>query len=148
MTYDCCVTGMIDAPAQDVWAWVRFDAPEKLVELGELAAVEREGDLSTPGACRWVIFPGGDRVRERLDTWAPSGLLGYTYSLLDAGPIPVAEFTGYVRVLPHGPKSCSLMLASRFIPVGIEAATLRAQMTSLETGLIERLRARLALTGS
>ncbi len=147
MPYDSHYAALVPASAAAVWDQVRWDAPEKLTALDAVKAVECDPDITRIGARRVIVMADGSRTGERLELWDPD-VFHYEYILTEAGPFPVAEYRGLVRVLPRQrpgqPEHCSLLLAARFVPVGVTFEEARSFVHGLEQQVVETVRSAFA----
>ena len=82
-------------------------------------AIESSYEKSEDGATVRTLglAGGGGTVVERLETHDDKAR-SYTYSIV-SGPIPVADYTAVLKVIPDGPTSCTVEWSSEFEPKGV-----------------------------
>jgi hypothetical protein len=109
----------IAAPATAVWGtlgdWSNSSIGKDFVERAVISG-------AGVGATRIFFLParsGGGSVTERLDA-IDNKRMTYTYSLVDAGPLPVSEYAGHWAVKPIGPEAAEITFHCRFIPRDID----------------------------
>lgn len=92
-------SGVVHAPADEVWALVRdFDGLPAWHPAIKASEIE-EGTNLVVGAVRKLTLDGGGAVRERLVTLDDADR-SYTYEFTDAGPFPVRSYRSTIRVAP------------------------------------------------
>jgi hypothetical protein len=113
----------IAAPAATAWQVLRdFSAAE--IAAGICTRIEVSG--TGIGAVRTMYIAGswGDGytggaevyVKERLESYDESERC-MTYRLVDAGPLPFADYVGSARLVCAGPDRCIAVMTSAFVPV-------------------------------
>lgn len=110
----------IEAPADSVWALVGDFGGLARIGLVPKCEVEGEG----VGAVR-TIEMGDARIRERLEAYDGTGRL-LSYSIVDAGPLPVKDYEATIRVIDDGSERCIVDWSGSFEPTGDEAEAIRA----------------------
>lgn len=92
-------SGVVHAPADEVWALVRdFDGLPAWHPAIKASEIE-EGTNLVVGAVRKLTLDGGGVVRERLVTLDDIDRT-YTYEFTDPGPMPVRSYRSTIRVAP------------------------------------------------
>ncbi len=118
-----------DAPARETWRIVG-DFGGDVLTRGYVARVEVRGQGI--GAERiYHLEPqiGSGSVVERLDEH-DDALMRMRYSMTDNGSLPWTEYRGEVRVIAAGPSASMVSLRTWFLPIGQDAATLKAMSKS------------------
>lgn len=133
------VAERIEAPADAVWDHINWHGVERLTG-GLFKAVAFFGDLPEPGVTKRLYFESGLPVLERLE-WVDAEDRAYGYRVIDAGSLPVTDYTGYVRVTPCGSGACYLKIESEFTPVLVSEEEWKATWRAMELSLIDQVRA-------
>ena len=107
-------------------AW--HPAIEKSVETKESGNTERT--LTLAGGVGTVV--------ERLETHDDASR-SYSYSVV-SGPLPVADYTAMIRVIPEGPVSCTVEWSSDFEPKGMPEPDAVAAIRQVYEAGFENLR--------
>jgi hypothetical protein len=109
------------APADRVWA--ALTGPELLQLILDTYASKVEIDTCAPGAGTVVVttLRDGGTIRERMESLDPEERC-MRYRVLDAGPLPYANYRGEARVQPCGPDACVVSFQCSFIPVDTSEA--------------------------
>jgi hypothetical protein len=91
---------VIDAPADDVWSFVRdFGNLAQWLPGISTCAIEDGGPADRPGCVRRLIGPGDSVFRERL-TRIDDAEHRCAYDHLEGGPLPVRDCHTTLRVAP------------------------------------------------
>src|SRR4051794_27471549 len=106
------VEGEISATPESVWTLVG-DFGGFVKALG--APVELEGEGI--GSVR-TIAVGSQAIVERLDE-LDHEQKRITYSILQAGPLPVRDYSATMQLAPSGEDACRLTWSSTFEPEGV-----------------------------
>jgi hypothetical protein len=122
----------IATPIEIAWQ-VLGDFSLREIAQGICTRVEVEG--SGIGAVRTMFiagtwgngYTGGAEVyvRERLETYDDDER-SMTYRLIDAGPLPFADYLGTAKLVAAGPGQCIAVMTSAFVPVELEDAAAAA----------------------
>ena len=118
----------IRIPTSATIAWeVLGDFSLREIAQGICTRVEVEG--SGVGAVRTMYIAGtwGDGytggaevyVRERLEQRDDAERF-MSYRLIDAGPLPFADYMGSARIVAAGPHGCIAVMTSAFVPVELD----------------------------
>jgi uncharacterized protein YndB with AHSA1/START domain len=111
----------IAAPADRVFA--ALTGPELMQLMLATYAEKVEIDSAAPGAGTVVLttLRKGGVVRERVESIDPDERC-MRYRVLDAGPLPYANYRGEARVQPCGPQASVVSFQCSFVPVDVTAA--------------------------
>jgi Polyketide cyclase / dehydrase and lipid transport len=111
----------IAAPADRVFA--ALTGPELMQLMLATYAEKVEIDSAAPGAGTVVVttLRKGGVVRERVESIDPDERC-MRYRVLDAGPLPYANYRGEARVQSCGPEACVVCFQCSFVPVDVTAA--------------------------
>jgi hypothetical protein len=121
----------IDADADVVWPFFRWDNLEAMRPGGFFTAVDYEEQRAMPGALRTVTLADGARLVERLESQDAVGRR-LAYSMLDTGGVPIADYRGEVVVSAAGPDVCFVRFACVCSPVGLTAAEWGAMWRAMQ----------------
>jgi hypothetical protein len=114
----------IDADAERVWPFFRWDNLGAMRPGGFFVDVEYRERRPLPGAIRVVTLGTGARLVERLDEEdAAAHRLAYT--MLETGGVPIVDYRGEVVVTATAPGGCRVAFACECTPVGIGDAAWR-----------------------
>jgi len=104
-------------------AWKALTGPELIpVLLATYAAsIEVDGGVPGVGAILVTTLRNGGTVRERIESIDDAERC-MTYRVLDAGPLPYANYRGEARVLPAGPDGAVVCFQCSFVPVDLSEA--------------------------
>ncbi|RSN68679.1 MULTISPECIES: SRPBCC family protein [Actinomadura] len=92
-------SAVIDATADDVWAYLRdFGNAAEWLPGVETGVIEDGGPADRVGCVRRLIGPGDSVFRERLTALDDAGR-AYRYEILEC-PLPVRDVRGRLRVSP------------------------------------------------
>ena len=140
-------TTMIPVPASVAWD-VLGDFSLREIAQGICTRVEVTG--WGPGAVRTMYIAGtwGDgytggaevRVQERLETRDDAERC-MSYRLIDAGPLPFADYVGTARVVAAGPDGCIAVMTSAFVPIELDNEAAAALSRGSIDLALENLRA-------
>jgi hypothetical protein len=147
MSIACDHVERIDADADRVWSFFRWDNLEAMRPGGFFVAVEYRERRPVPGAVRVVTLAGGARLVERLEAEDGVGRR-LAYTLLDAGEAPVADYRGEVVVSARGPDAALVTFACTCTPVGISADEWCATWTAMQIANAAFIRAQVAAIGT
>ena len=122
----------IASPAATAWRVLGdFSATE--IAAGICSRIEVDG--AGIGAVRTMYIAGtwGDGytggaevyVKERLESYDEEERC-MTYRLVDAGPLPFADYLGSARLVCAGPDRCIAVMTSAFVPVEMDDAAAAA----------------------
>lgn len=93
------VSTVINAPMERVWRTVGdFNGLPAWMPGMKASAIEDGKDASRPGAIRSLSMATGDKLRERLEEYAPDEMQ-IVYSVLE-GPLPVKNIRTGMRLRP------------------------------------------------
>jgi hypothetical protein len=107
----------IAAPADRVWDCVRWEALEEL-DTGLFERVAYAQREPIVGARRRIALRDGGTIEERLEAVDEEGRW-FAYRMLDTGPVPIADYSGEVRVSACGPDAAFVRFSCRCTPVGL-----------------------------
>lgn len=110
----------IEAGAERVWDCVRWENLERLGK-GLFKKVIYEERRPIVGARRRIELTEGGVIEERLEGIDADGRW-LAYRMLDTGPVPIADYSGEVRVSACGPGAAYIRFSSRCTPVEIPEA--------------------------
>ena len=130
----------IAAPADTVFA--ALTGPELMQLMLATYAEKVEIDSAAPGAGTVVVttLRKGGVVRERVESIDPDERC-MRYRVLDAGPLPYANYRGEARVQPCGPEACVVSFQCSFVPVDVTAAEAQQYWLDHNRGVLTALRA-------
>jgi len=132
----------IDKPAAQVWALLRWEALEAMIDPAGFAAVDYEERRPILGARRRITFADGSQIVERLERLEEADRhIGY--QIVDMGPFPIAEYRGDVRVTPAGQDACMVRFACVFIPCGVTSEQWATQYRTMQAAFVDQIGARL-----
>jgi hypothetical protein len=121
----------IDADADTVWSFFRWDNLEAMRPGGFFVAVAYRERRAMAGAIRVVTLANGARLVERLES-QDSIAHRLVYALIDTGGVPVADYRGEVVVSACGSGACLVKFSCVCTPVGITEAEWRATWTAMQ----------------
>lgn len=121
----------IDADADRVWQFFRWDNLAAMRSGGFFVEVGYEERRPVPGAIRIVTLGTGARLVERLDE-EDAAARRLAYTMLEAGGVPIVNYRGEVVVAPLGPGACRVTFACECTPVGITDAAWRELWTGMQ----------------
>jgi hypothetical protein len=129
----------IAASADKVWA--TFAGPEMVQLLLECyaAKVEVETDERAGVATFVTTLRSGGVVRERMESLDHAERC-MKYRVLDAGPLPYANYRGEARVQPCGTDACVVSFQCSFIPVDASEHDARQYWLDHNHKVLETLR--------
>jgi hypothetical protein len=130
------------APADRLWA--ALTGPELLQLILETYASNVEIDTSAPGAGTVVVttLREGGTIRERMES-LDAGERCMRYRVLDAGPLPYANYRGEARVQPCGPDACVVSFQCSFVPVDRSEAEAKQFWLDHNTHVLTELKRRI-----
>ncbi len=111
-----------NASADRVWGVLT--GPDMVKLLLDAYAAKVDVEMTDKGPTFMTTLKDGGVVRERIDALDPEER-SMKYHVLDAGPLPYANYRGEARVQPHGPNACVLSFQCTFIPVEKTEAEVR-----------------------
>ena len=107
------VSTKVPASAKQVWDMIGgFNALPNWHPAIERSEIEGEGK----GSLRTLHLLGGGTITERLEQLDDTGQL-YSYSILSS-PLPVANYTGTIRITEEEDGNCTVEWSSDFEPSG------------------------------
>ncbi len=121
----------IDADADTVWPFFRWDNLEAMRPGGFFVGVDYEEQRPIPGATRTVTLANGARLVERLGSQDSVGRR-LAYAMLDTGGVPIADYRGEVVVSASGAGVCFVKFSCVCTPVGLTEAEWRATWTAMQ----------------
>ena len=129
----------IAASADKVWA--TFAGPEMVQLLLECyaAKVEVETDETAGVATFVTTLRSGGVLRERMESLDHAERC-MKYRVLDAGPLPYANYRGEARVQPCGTDACVVSFQCSFIPVDASEHDARQHWLDHNHKVLETLR--------
>ena len=104
------------------------------------ANIEIEGGAPGAGALLVTTLRKGGTVRERIESIDEQERC-MKYRVLDAGPLPYANYRGEARVQPSGPDGAVVSFQCNFVPVDLSEADARQYWTDHNTKVLNALRA-------
>lgn len=131
----------IDAPADLVWPFFRWDNLEAMRAGGFFVAVEYRERRATPGAVRVVTLSDGARLVERLE-YEDAANRHLAYAMLETAGVPIADYRGSVTVSPSDDAACLVRFRCECTPVGIDAEAWRTTWTGMQVANAAFIRAR------
>lgn len=123
-----------DHPAEKVWPFVNWEGAERLAGRAYFHKMEFETRLPVPGARRTLHVKGSPPIIVRLIEYNEFDRF-YRYRLEDAGPLAIADYTGYVRVLPAGENACILSFSCDCVPLNVSPEAFAEQWREGEGAL-------------
>lgn len=132
------VAERIEAPAQLVWDHISWHGVARL-NGGLFKSIEFFGDAPEVGIVKRVHLAEGLPITERLEAIDEADYT-YRYRVTDGGPLPVTDYSGYVRVTPCGPAACYLKIECDFTPVLVTEDAWRRTWCAMEQSLIAQIR--------
>ncbi|MFF5262257.1 SRPBCC family protein [Actinomadura viridis] len=136
-------SAVLDAPADDVWSYLRdFGNLAEWMPGVETGVIEDGGPSDRVGCVRRLIGPGDSVFRERLSGLDDTGRT-YTYEILQC-PLPVRGAHGRIRVSPvTATGQCFVEWSGEFsADAGDEEAMEKTLTKGIYTPGIEALRRR------
>jgi hypothetical protein len=133
----------IDADAERVWPFFRWDNLAAMRAGGFFADVEYRERRPLPGAIRVVTLGTGARLVERLDE-EDAAARRLAYTMLETGGVPIVHYRGEVVVAATGPGSCRVTFACECTPVGIADAAWRELWVGMQVANAAFIRAAVA----
>jgi len=130
-------TVRIAASADAVWAVVG-DLASLVPGGGMLERIDLDG--AGAGAIRTFHLHGGATVVERIESHDPAQRR-YAYRVLDAGPLPFADYVGAAAVAADGAETCILTWSADAAPAGVDSATLGAIVEANLNGALQAVAA-------
>ena len=128
----------IAAPADRVWDHISWHGLQRLTG-GLFQRIEFFGDMPEPGITKRIHFAEGMPVLERLESVDECDRT-YRYRVIDAGSLPVTDYSGYVRVTPCGPDACHLKIECEFTTVLVTETEWGTTWRAMESSLIDQIR--------
>lgn len=132
----------IEAPAQYVWDYISWHGVARL-NGGLFKRIDFFGDTLAVGITKQVHLAEGLPITERLEAFDEQDY-SYRYRVTDGGPLPVTDYSGYVRVTPCGPDACYLKIECDYTPVTVTAEEWANTWRAMEHGIMEQIRATLS----
>jgi hypothetical protein len=108
----------LEASADAAWALIRDIGNEKLVR-GYVKRVEAHGAGAGAERTYHLEEALGGSIRERI-LRVDDAARELEYVIIDYGPVPMADYRGFISVAPAGPHACHVLIRARFVPVGVE----------------------------
>ena len=136
----------IAAPAAAVWDLVRWENLERLGS-GLFKSVHYQERRPVVGARRRIELAEGGVIEERLEGVDEEGRW-LAYRMLDTGPVPIADYSGEVRVSAAGPETTFIRFSCRCTPVGLSEADWRVLYGQMQSANVAAIRAALVTQGS
>jgi hypothetical protein len=127
------------ASADTVWSTLTGPDMVKLLLDTYAAKVEVDGAGPGAGATFVTTLQRGGVVRERIES-VDNEERCMKYRVLDAGPLPYANYRGEARVQPCGPDACVVSFQCSFVPVDLTAADARQYWLDHNRKVLETLR--------
>ena len=126
-------TAIVEAPAKQVWRYVRdFGNLAEIVAPG-LRSSEREGRLRE---ATWVLtLPNGATIDERTTAYSNRDRL-LRYIMTDT-PMPLENYVGTVLVTPLADGTCRLTLESSYAATPEAAEKLQAQFKGFQQAFLK-----------
>jgi len=131
----------IEAPADLVWPFFRWDNLEAMRTGGFFVAVEYRERRALPGAVRVVTLADGARLVERLD-FEDAANRHLAYAMVDTAGVPIVDYHGTVTVSPSDEGSCLVRFRCECTPVGVSAEEWRSAWTGMQVANAAFIRAR------
>jgi hypothetical protein len=104
------------------------------------ANIEIDGGAPGAGAILVTTLSKGGTVREKIES-IDNDERCMKYRVLDAGPLPYANYRGEARVQPAGPNGAVVSFQCNFVPVDLSEADARKYWTDHNTKVLNALRA-------
>jgi len=106
--------------------WSALTGPDMVQLLLDTYAAKVEMDAGGPGVGATLVttLRSGGVVRERIEHIDPAERC-MKYRVLDAGPLPYANYRGEARVQPCGTDACVVSFQCSFVPVDVSEAEAR-----------------------
>lgn len=122
-------TQSLNASADDVWSVIGdFGGLHNWHPAVAACEVIQEG----PARIRHLTLGDGSKIVERLDAH-DGATKSYTYSITDAGPLPVANYQSTIQVTGDG-DSATVNWHSEFDPSGASEADAQGAISGVYTG--------------
>ncbi len=122
-------TVSLNASAADIWSLIGdFDSLDSWHPAVAACEAARSGDSSI----RYLTLGDGSKIVERLDE-RDDKARRYSYTILDAGPLPVRNYQSTLAVSGDGPVS-TVTWSSEFEPHGISEADAQAAISGVYNG--------------
>lgn len=119
----------LDARPSDVWSIIGdFDG----LASWHPAVASSDADKEGASRLRHLTLGDGSKITERLDTHDDDART-YTYSILDAGPLPVKDYQSTIETSASG-SGAIVKWSSEFEPNGVPDADARAAISGVYTG--------------
>lgn len=127
----------LPVPAEAVWSVIGgFNAMPDWHPAVEKSEEVKEGNTKT----RKLSIVGGGTIVERLER-VNAQERSYSYTIHQAGPLPVADYTGTIRVLDSaGGIGCTIEWSSEFTPSGVPENDATAAIRGIYEAGFENLR--------
>jgi hypothetical protein len=129
----------IAASADKVWATIAGPEMVQLLLECYAAKVEVETDETAGVATFVTTLRSGGVVRERMESLDHAERC-MKYRVLDAGPLPYANYRGEARVQPCGTDACVVSFQGSFIPVDASEHDARQHWLDHNHKVLETLR--------
>ncbi|HEY5757237.1 MAG TPA: SRPBCC family protein [Steroidobacter sp.] len=142
----------LGAPAARVWSLINWTGVVALSGADTFFSAMRLSSSEPCVGARRYFTPaqGGPEIEELLLHYDEQ-LRVYTYRVVDAGTLPLADYEGRVCVTAAGPDQCLLSFSARGIPVGITEQQFRdfyqAAESQIAAAVAKRLGARVLCWG-
>ena len=122
-------TIQLDAAPSDIWSCIGdFDG----LASWHPAVAASDADNEGASRLRTLTLGDGSKIIERLDSH-DDDTRTYTYSILDAGPLPVRNYQSTIEVTASGSGS-AVTWSSSFEPQGAPEADAQAAISGVYTG--------------
>jgi hypothetical protein len=121
--------------------WSALTGAELIPVLLETYAANIEIDGGAPGAGAILVttLRKGGTVREKIESIDNEERV-MKYRVLDAGPLPYANYRGEARVQPAGPNGAVVSFQCSFVPVDLSEDDARQYWTDHNTKVLNALR--------
>jgi Polyketide cyclase / dehydrase and lipid transport len=122
--------------------WSALTGAELIPVLLETYAanIEIDGGAPGPGAILVTTLRKGGTVREKIES-IDNEERCMRYRVLDAGPLPYANYRGEARVQPSGPDGAVVSFQCNFVPVDVSEVEARQYWTDHNIKVLNALRA-------
>lgn len=119
----------IDADPSDIWSYIGdFDGFATWHPAVASCAADKDG----ANRVRHLTLGDGSKITERLDLHDDDART-YTYSILEAGPLPVRDYQSTIEVTANG-SGATVTWSSEFDPQGAAEADAQAAISGVYAG--------------
>lgn len=137
----------VAAPADEVWALVSWRGSANLAGYAYFKEVKYSEAGCQPGATRQLVIDGRPTITERLE-FSDDENRRVGYRVLDAGDLPLADYSGVISVLPAGKDACYIAFEGDGIACGQSFEALNAFYQEAEADLCVAIQRKLGIRES